>query len=347
MSGAHPLSSWKMAVLVSVIGTGCRSCSGLATDESVPIEVVQTSDLREYTRAVKLQNLVYTSNAVVLRAGSRVWIWVDGRASALSLPLDAVRWSPAGFELATLSGFSKVLAPGGSLYYRVAAGGQADSRPLEELLGKPSAPPVGFGIDYVDGAGGSRVQAILTGPEGRRVRLGLFERVPDEQVWLRGEVSIDGEKSSELDEGVGFAKGAGGMLRHAIPSKAESLAWDSVRDTDLKEWMAAVQPFSKDGSPLTVGCAVAADLDRDGLQEAIVCLDGPIRMLDPRCVLVDVVDDETRMFGLSLPWTAGGSEPLAFTVNGAPYVMMVSDEDPQRGFVVRTFGAGWVVDPIQ
>jgi len=344
MPGAHPLQHLALAALVGVWGPGCRSCSSDSARIQAPQHVVEKAG---HTPAPKLQNLVPTSTAVVLRSGSKAWVWVDGRSSALSLAVDVVRWSPGGFEYASPSGFTKVLAPGGSLYYRLGEVGQAESAPLESVLGRPSSPPPGFGIDYVDGAGGSRVQAILTGPEGRRVRLGLFERVPDEQVWLKGEVRVDGKVSPELDASVGFVKDSEGLLQHAIPANATALDWQAVPEADLKRWADALQAFSKDGSPLTVGSANAADLDRDGTTEAIVCLDGAVRMFDPRCVLVDVVGEETRMYGLSLPWTPGGPDPLAFTLGGAPYALQVSSDDARRGFVLRTFGAGWVVDAIR
>jgi hypothetical protein len=311
------------------------------------VQIVKKQAKGNYKRAPKFQNLLATPNAVVLRSGSRAWVWVDGRSSALSLAVDTVRWSPTGFEYVSSSGFTKVLAPGGSLYYRLGKDRESESKPLKTIFGQPSVPPEGFGIDYVDGAGGARVQAILTGPEGRRVRLGLFERVPDEQVWLRGELRIDGQVSEELGASVSFAKDDSGRLQHAIPSTAEPLAWQPVDPDDLKVWVDALQAFSKDGSALTVGSATAADLDRDGALENIVCLDGSIRMLAPRCVLVEEVDEETRIHGLSLPWTTGGPPPLAFSLNGAPYAMLVSAEDSTRGRVVRTFGAGWVVDMIR
>ena len=344
MRGASLPRFLLLAVLASAWTSGCRACSSRPSRDKAPAQVVKKVAARNYQRSPKLQNLMATPTAVVLRSGSRAWAWVDGRSSALSLAVDTVRWSPAGFEYVSSSGFTKVLAPGGSLYYRLGTAPSEGSKPLTTIFGQPSVPPDGFGIDYIDGAGGARVQAILTGPEGRRVRLGLFQRVPDEQVWLRGELRIDGQISQELGPSVRFKKDADGRLLNEIPDRSEPLEWQPVSSDDLKLWAEALQAFSKDGSALTVGSATAADLDRDGALESIVCLDGPIRMLAPRCVLVEEVDEETRIHGLSLPWTTGGPSPLAFTIDGAPYAMLVSSEDGMR--VLRTHGAGWVVDAI-
>lgn len=345
------------------LGSGCNSCSGkkksaTSGDEDVAKKEGKKkgkkkkkkrsrTDKDPNSQNIRLHDLTTTPNAAVVRSGEKVWMWVDGRSSAISQPVDAVAWSKGGFEFAAGNGFTKVLAPGGSFYYRAKVGEQPATQPLKSLLGKPSSPPEGFAIDYIDGAGGTKVQAILTGPEKRRVRLGLFAKVPDEQIWLEGSLPTDGKASAPLSARVGFKKDGEGDLLNQVPDTGTAVAWGEVGDADLKEWMEAAQAFGKNGAKLTPGVKVAADLDRDGFEEAILCFDGEIGMLDPRCVLVDIVNDETRMYAIGLPWQANGNQPVAFSVDGSPYALMISTKDPKVGFVLRYYGAGWMAEPIR
>jgi len=202
-------------------------------------------------------------------------------------------------------------------------------------------------VEYVDGAGGKRVQAFLLGPEGRRVRLGLFLSQPDDAVWITGALPSEGQASPPLPETVRFRAGADGALLNDVPLGGEPLEWKSVSQDKLQQWVAAVQPFHNGGADLTAGMHASADLDRDGELETLLCISGRIRMLDPRCVLVDEVGSETRMYAVGLPWTADGGAPVGFTVDGAPYVFMGSPMDPSIGFVLRYYSAGWIAETVE
>jgi|GEM_PF-3379700 len=335
--------------LTTMVSSGCSSCSDGRDHVASPgaagpaVKAKATPE----PRAIQVHDLDLSPNAVILRSDRKVWMWVDGRSSAISHRVDNVEWSPHGFEIAVSNGFTKVLAPGGSYYYRVSIGEKRDTRPAKALFDGPTAPPPGYSIEYVDGAGGKRVQAFLVGPEGRRVRLGLFLKVPDDQVWLTGTLPTAGTASPPIDPRITFDRTTDGALVNAVPEGAEALALAPIPDAQLKTYVAATQPFTSGDNTLTAGVHAAADLDRDGEIESVLCVNGPVRMLDPRCVLIDTVDGETRMYAVGLPWVPEGNPPIAFTVDGAPYMMMVSPKEPKLGYVLRYYGAGWMAEPIR
>lgn len=334
----------------TAMGSGCSRC-GVSSSTAVRIDGPGDRPAGASTEArtvtVWAHEVELLPTAVALRSGSRVWMWVDGRPLPVASFGDGVAWSPRGFEFTTSNGLTKVLAPGGSLYYRLSILEEPKTRSANELFDGVSAPPPGWSVDYVDGAGGKRVQAFLNGPEGRRVRLGLFRTVPDDQVWLEGELPADGERSPPLATSVHFRRTLEGGLVATTPEGGDPLAWNPVPEDQLAAWMAAVEAFRTGGPKLTAGIHVAADLDRDGHDETVLCVDGRIGMLDPRCVLIDEVDQETRMYPVGLPWEAGGPAPIGFTVDGVPYLMMVSGTSSTVGFVLRYYGAGWVAEPIR
>jgi hypothetical protein len=221
-----------------------------------------------------------------------------------------------------------------------------DTRPVATLFDGTGTAPPGWSLEFLSGAGAKRVQAFLNGPEDRRVRLGLFLQEPDDRVWLTGVLPTTGAPSPPLPAAVELGR-ADGVLLAEVPAGAEPLPWVEIPDAQVAGWMESVQPFHSAGPPLEVGVHVTADLDRDDALETVLCFDGAVRMLDPRCVLVDEVDGETRMYAVGLPWQSGGNEPVGFTVDGAPYVLMVSPEEPSLGFVLRYYGAGWVAEPVR
>lgn len=346
---------------LGLFSAGCSSCSGgNASKKKATAELEKGSkkgkkgkkkrartDKNPDQKAVRIHDLKATPTAAVVTSGDKAWMWVDGRSNAMSAKISDVRWSAQGFEFPAGNGLTKVLAPGGSTYLLAREGQQPDSKPLAEVLREKTTPPEGFAIDYIDGGGGTKVQAVLTGPDNRRVRIGLFRQVPESQVWLEGQLPADGKASPPPSARFGFAKDDEGDFLNKLPSGAQAAEWGKVRDADLSEWLSSVQSFAKAGSKLTAGVSVAADLDRDGFEEAIICLDGEINMLEPRCVLVDIVNDQTRIYSAGLPWSAGGNQPVLFTVDGAPYVLMVSTEDAKSAFVLRSYGTGWVTEPVR
>ncbi len=331
---------------------GCRGCSFRGSAESAKgvaaARNAGAADAKKtsvVTRS-RLHDLPVTPTMAVLRSGNKVWMWVDGRSTSVSRPFSEVSWSPKGFEFEVDSGFTKVLAPGGSFYFRIESANPPTTRPVVELFSEPSSPPPGFSIDYIDGAGGSRVQAVLNGPRNRRVRLGLYREVPDGQVWLEGELPTTGQASPPLKRSQGFRWDAEKRFAHAAPADAGPLESGEVPPEDLKKWVTAAQTFHKGGPPLTAGYSIRADFDRDGADEDVLCLDGEIGILDPRCLLVEREEDEVRMYAVGLPWTAGGNHPIAFTLDGAPYLMMVSPTESRLAYGFRYYGAGWIVEPI-
>ena len=53
------------------------------------------------------------------------------------------------------------------------------------------------------------------------------------------------------------------------------------------------------------------------------------------------------MYAVGLPWSAGGNPPVVFSLNGAPYMMMVSSKEPRLAYVLRYYGAGWIAEPVR
>ena len=216
---------------------------------------------------------------VVLQSGPKVWMWADGRSHALSHALGSVSWSERGFEFATANGLTRVLAPGGGIYYRVGPTKHASARPIRELLRQGGEAPSGFDIRYVAGLGGSRVQAVLHGPEMRQVRLGLFTGEPERQVWLSGRLPEVGQASPTLSAFPGFRRDEDDRFLSAIPDGAEPISVDTVPPSKIARWLGVAQAFRKSGEPLTLGTSSYLDLDRDGVNEAVICLDGEVGML--------------------------------------------------------------------
>ncbi len=297
--------------------------------------------------ARRMHDLDLSPTMVALQSGAKVWMWADGRSNAISYPIDSVSWSERGFEFETANGLARVLAPGGGLYYRAGRSALTPARPLREMLQERRLPPAGFDVRYIAGAGGSRVQAVLVGPEERRVRLGLFQGRPDAQIWLRGKLPERGKPSPAVSGDWFFERDADGRFAGTPPEGAEPQALVPVPPERSERWLAVAQAFRKDGEPLTLGASVYMDLDQDGESESVLCLDGSIGMLEPRCVVVDEVDGEARLYAAGLPWVANGNPPIVFTMNGAPYLLMVSPEEPSVAFVLRYYGAGWIVEPLQ
>lgn len=287
-----------------------------------------------------------SGTAAVVRYGDKVWLWVDGRGNALSVAVDQVRWSAQGFELPDGNGFTKVLSPGGAVYHRSPDGPSRTSVPLSDLLGKASTPPAGFAITFTPGIGNTRVQAVLTGPSGQRVRLGLFDHEPDEMIWLEGTVEEGATAAPPIAGSAAFSRDAAGNLTLTPPPGAEAVDAASADDGALAHHLAVLQTLSKDGSPLTLGFAVTTDLDHDHTSETVVCLEGNIGMLDPRCILIDEVEQQQRYYSVGLPYRSGDPPPLVFRWNESQYLMMVSPDDRRTGYILRSDGRGWVTEPI-
>jgi hypothetical protein len=296
---------------------------------------------------LRIHDLAATPTMAVVQSGAKVWMWVDGRSNAISQPLASVGWTERGFEFSMGNGLTRVLAPGGAFYYRIGAEDLPPARPMSSLMSLSDPPPDGFSIAYLDGAGGSRVQAVLTGPEGRRVRLGLYRSMPDAQVWLTGKLPDGGQAVAPVPASLQFRRAADESFVSAPPEGTDPLESTAVPAEQAAQWLAVAQAFRKGTVPLSLGTSIAADLDRDGVDETVLCLDGEIGMLDPRCILVDSDDGETRMYAVGLPWTADGNPPVVFSLDGAPYMMMVSPKEPRLAYVLRYYGAGWIAEPVR
>ena len=179
------------------------------------------------------------------------------------------------------------------------------------------------------------------------MRLGLFQGRPDAEVWFRGSLPERGKPSPPVSEDWLFERDAEGRFVGSPPEGTEVLLSRPLPPERVDRWLGLVQAFRKDGDPLTVGASVYLDLDRDGEDEAVLCLNGSIGMLEPRCVVVDEVDGEARLYAAGLPWQTDGNEPVAFTANGAPYLLMVSPDERRVVFVLRYYGAGWIVETLR
>ena len=179
------------------------------------------------------------------------------------------------------------------------------------------------------------------------MRLGLFTGEPERQVWLTAQLPDVGQGSPALSATSSFRRDDDGHFLSPVPDGADPLPSAEIPPSKVARWLVAAQAFRKSGEPLTVGTSRYLDLDRDGVNEAVICLNGEVGMLEPRCILVDETEGETRFYAAGLPWVEGGNEPVAFAVNDAPYLMMVAKSDPSVALVLRYYGAGWIVEPVR
>ena len=125
---------------------------------------------------------------------------------------------------------------------------------------------------------------------------------------------------------------------------------DSKGQADWKRDIAEIRSLSP-SEELSVNHSATIDLDRDGTDEAVLCVSGGQGR--GSCYLVDVVGSERRYFELDMAGS-GDVGLLSFTVNDVPYVAWVGplldahrETTSPHAHVIRFDGGGYVTDKMQ
>jgi hypothetical protein len=342
-------SQFGLGLLVASLAfnAGCGACSqkkkkkkkkAQASSETAPAKVEPKVHA----------DIIPTPAAVAIQVAGRAYLWTDGRTAMMSMNTEAASWSDDGFAYANLGG-AQVLAPGGSFYWRFGEA-KAPQTPMAEVFKQTTTPPAGFEVKVESGRG-DKVQVSILGPEGRKVRVGLFNEVPSAVVWLQGKLPEGTTASKALDKTAGWKmEGDGVTPKMELPDGATAVAAAPVPPETLTIWGADLNKL-RSGEAKVVTSSLY-NLDGDPYIEGFVCASGGKG--DYSCFVVDEINGERRYYATNIPYDdpAKGAAPIAFTKDGGTYLMWVgrtpraNDTMPKLLQVLRYGPSGYTVEVL-
>lgn len=300
---------------------GCDSCGGSKKKAALAKKKAKSKKNRKKGKKkgkARKKNLdaglaPQSGVAAVVHLGDRALLWTEGRTSALGRKVEGLSWSEVGFSWSAKDGH-EVLAPGGALYWRATA--PKDGRPVADLLAKPDVAPEGYELTASAGRGGN-YKLGLTAPGGRSYRLGMSRDTPKTTAWLKGVLPSGVKATSPLAKDTAWPKDAEGRLTNALPEGLTAVTAAPAAAEKTASWTADLKKLA--GAEATVAGSMVLDLDRDGTDETVVCMDRTTG--DYGCFVVDEVGGINQFHGVQMPWRGGDSAPLAASKGEAPYVL--------------------------
>ena len=293
-------------------------------------------------RATEWEALLPHALAVQLK--DKVYLWADGAINPVSQPAEGVLWTPEGWAFAA-DGGTRVLAPGGALYWR--AGAPAAGQKVAELFATTTTPPEGFKLE-ADLDRGNRYKVQLVGPQDRLVRMGMHDAPPTATAWMQGTLPTN-RKVPKLDSTAPWKKDAtsGNLLPEPPEGATKAGEPAAAADTWMKEAATLL------GAGAKKELALSIDLDGDPEKEGLLCVSGGAPMQS--CFVVDEVGGQRRYHGVSLPWKGGdaASAPFGFTKDGQNYILYVGlaarggASSPPMAHVLRWDGGAFSMDVIR
>lgn len=251
--------------------------------------------------------------AAAVHVGDQALLWTEGRTNALGRKVADISWSSAGFEWSSMGGV-QVLAPGGGMYWRFTPA--KDAKPLADLLVAPGAAPEGYELTASAGRGGN-YKLGLKAPGDRNYRLGMSRDTPKTTAWLEGELAPGVKASAPLATDISWPRGSDGKLSNALPTGLSPIEAKPAAAERVTAWTPDLLKLT--AADAKVVGTLSIDLDRDGADEALACMDKTAG--DYNCFVVDTVGDVTQYHGVKLPFQGGAEAPLPAKMGEAPYLV--------------------------
>jgi hypothetical protein len=301
---------------------GCDACGGKKSSALAKKKVKakkkgknKKKKKKGKTRKKQLDAGLAPQSGVVaaVHVGEQALLWTEGRTSAIGRKVVELSWTSDGFEWASEGGF-QVLAPGGALYWRFTPAKNA--QPLADLLATPAAAPAGYELTASAGRGGN-YKLGLKAPGERSYRLGMSRDTPKATAWLEGKLAAGVKASAPLPKDISWPRGADGKLSNALPTGLSAVEAKAAPVESSGLWEPSLKKLA--GPDARLVATMMVDLDRDGADEALACMDKTTG--DYSCFVVDTVGDVVQYHGVKLPYVGGADAPLSALKGESPYVV--------------------------
>lgn len=279
--------------------------------------------------------------AVVLVDGKAV-ILAEERRGGMRVDPAKTYWTGTQLVMVHNEGL-KVFGPGDSTWWQPTAVPEG-AKSLAELLAAEAKLSTWVEVETLK----SGQRRVWVNVGGKRSRAGIFKTDPTSSVSLLAPPTTKtGKESLRLSKASGFVFDDGGQPTNVPPTTAQAVPVKAPDAATTAKWTADLTKLR--GAAVTLTWATQIDLDRDGVDEGVVCTKGG--QDDQHCYVVETSAAVTQYHGLSSMRFSGGSSaeaPQTFALRGGHYVMHATGSgDAAALWVARYNGGEYLVESVR